>query len=241
MFSGIVMMSSHLSVSTIAVQRALNYVLLLPSGIEILFCGLKKRYIICNKMIQVNECKTYCHCLEVLYQILYASQDMTCMVIGFEQSRHQNRCTQNNGVAVFSEDSVMEDHVNYYGILTEIVELQFLGGRRIPLFRCKWVDIFNKTRGIKTDIYGHISVNFKCLLRTDEPFVLATQASQVFFVKDNLIKGWHLVVKMQPRDTYDVPSGQSDDEGDGPVDDDGDEEDVEEEQTTIPSCGKRKN
>jgi hypothetical protein len=27
-----------------------------------------------------------------------------------------------------------------------------------------------------------------------------------------MIKGWHLVVKMQPRDTYDVPSDVSDDE-----------------------------
>ncbi|WVZ75781.1 hypothetical protein U9M48_023812 [Paspalum notatum var. saurae] len=90
-----------------------------------------------------------------------------------------------------------------------------------PLFRCKWVDIFNKNRGIKTDIYGLVSVNFKCLLRTNEPFVLTTQASQVFSVKNNLIKCWDLVVKMEPGDTYDVPLGESDDEVVGPTDDDG--------------------
>ncbi|WVZ75535.1 hypothetical protein U9M48_023579 [Paspalum notatum var. saurae] len=151
------------------------------------------------------------------------------------ERRDRNRCTQNCGVIVFTEGSTDREHVNYYGILTEIIELQFLGGRCIPLFRCKWVDIFNKNRGIKTDIYGLVSVNFKCLLRTNEPFVLTTQASQVFFVKDNLIKGWDLVVKMQPRDTYDVPSVESDDEVVGPTDDDGDEEDIEE-QPTIPSC-----
>jgi hypothetical protein len=112
------------------------------------------------------------------------------------ESRDRNRCTQNSGVAVIPEGSEDGDNVEYYGMLTEILELQFLGGRRVPLFRCKWVDIFNKSRGIKTDVYGLISINFKCLLKTDEPFVLASQASQAFFVKDNLMKGWHLVVKV---------------------------------------------
>jgi hypothetical protein len=146
-------------------------------------------------------------------------QNTTCFagydINGFRfriEIRDRNRCTQNSGVAIFSEGNTTDDNAEYYGVLTEIIELQFLGGRRVPLFRCKWVDIFNKKRGIKKDTYGLVSVNFKCLLRTDESFVLASQAYQVFFVKDNMIKGWHLVVKMQPRDTYDVPSDVSDDE-----------------------------
>lgn len=157
------------------------------------------------------------------------------------ESLDRNRCTQNSGVAVISEENMDGDHVDYYGVLTEILELQFLGGRRVPLFRCKWVDIFNKTRGIKTNVYGLVSVNFKCLLRTDEPFVLASQASQVFYVKDNLIKGWHMVSKMHPRDTYDVPPGDSDNEGDEPEDNDGDdEEDMPEDASAILFRGKRK-
>ena len=61
------------------------------------------------------------------------------------ESLDRNRCTQNSGVAVISEENMDGDHADYYGVLTEILELQFLGGRRVPLFRCKWVDIFNKT------------------------------------------------------------------------------------------------
>ena len=157
------------------------------------------------------------------------------------ESLDRNRCTQNSGVAVISEENMDGDHVDYYGVLTEILELQFLGGRRVPLFRCKWVDIFNKTRGIKTNVYGLVSVNFKCLLRIDEPFVLASQASQVFYVKDNLIKGWHMDSKMHPRDTYDVPPGDSDNEGDEPEDNDGaDEEDMPEDASAILFRGKRK-
>ena len=123
-------------------------------------------------------------------------QNTTCFagydINGFRyriEIRDRNRCTQNSGVAVFSEGNTTDDNAEYYGVLTEIIELQFLGGRRVPLFRCKWVDIFNKKRGIKKDTYGLVSVNFKCLLRIDESFVSASQASQVFFVKDNMIKG----------------------------------------------------
>lgn len=156
------------------------------------------------------------------------------------ESRDRNRCTQNSGVAVIPEGSEDGDNVEYYGMLTEILELQFLGGRRVPLFRCKWVDIFNKSRGIKTDVYGLISINLKCLLKTDEPFVLASQASQAFFVKDNLMKGWHLVVKVQPRDTYDVPPGDSDNEDIESDDDAGYEEENIEDPSNTTSCGKRK-
>jgi hypothetical protein len=63
------------------------------------------------------------------------------------ESRDKNRCTQNSGVVVSAEGSTISENVEYYGILTEIIELQFLGGRRVPLFRCKWVDVFNKKEG----------------------------------------------------------------------------------------------
>ncbi|CAN1346887.1 hypothetical protein LINPERPRIM_LOCUS40909 [Linum perenne] len=32
--------------------------------------------------------------------------------------------------------------------------------------------------------------------------MLASQASQVFFVDDKKHKNWHVVVKVQPRDSY---------------------------------------
>ena len=59
------------------------------------------------------------------------------------ESRDKNRCTQNSGVVVSAEGSTISENAGYYGILTEIIELQFL----VPLFRCKWVDVFNKKEG----------------------------------------------------------------------------------------------
>ncbi|CAN0886069.1 hypothetical protein LINGRAHAP2_LOCUS15269, partial [Linum grandiflorum] len=71
-----------------------------------------------------------------------------------------------------------------HGVLKEIVELQFLGGRRVVLFRCDWCDVYDKEKGVKVDKYGFVSVNLQRLLKINESFVLASQASQVFFVDD---------------------------------------------------------
>ncbi|GMJ07994.1 hypothetical protein HRI_004468600 [Hibiscus trionum] len=43
---------------------------------------------------------------------------------------------------------------------------------------------------------------FKKHLRTQEPYILASQAEQVYYVKDS---NWQVVVKTKPRDLYDLP------------------------------------
>ena len=112
--------------------------------------------------------------------------------------------TQNCGVVVVGESDEENKTVDYYGELTEILELQFVGGRRVMLFRCVWFDVYDKERGVKVDEYGFVSVNWQRLLKVNEPFVLANQASQVFYVDDLSNKGWHIVQKVQPRDSFDV-------------------------------------
>ena len=92
--------------------------------------------------------------------------------------------------------------VPYYGVLTEVVELHYLGGNRVVLFKCDWWDVINTGRGIKRDEYGYIYVNFTRNLSTDEPFVLASQAKQIFYVKNANESNWHAVIEMQPRDLY---------------------------------------
>uniref|UniRef100_A0A453JK27 DUF4216 domain-containing protein n=2 Tax=Triticinae TaxID=1648030 RepID=A0A453JK27_AEGTS len=76
------------------------------------------------------------------------------------QSRDRHLCTQNSGVAVLSEQGDNGNAVEYYGILTEIVKLQYLGGRRVTLFRCNWIDVFDKEHGMKKDNkHGIVSLN----------------------------------------------------------------------------------
>lgn len=39
---------------------------------------------------------------------------------------------------------------------------------------------------------------------SDEPFILATQAQQVWYVQDPLETYWSVVMRMTPRDNFDV-------------------------------------
>ena len=71
----------------------------------------------------------------------------------------------------------------YYGRIEEICELDYGPYFKVPLFRCQWVRV---TRGGVTvdHQYGMTTVDLNNLGYRDEPFVLAKDVNQVFYVKD---------------------------------------------------------
>ncbi|XP_075087200.1 uncharacterized protein LOC107766991 [Nicotiana tabacum] len=89
------------------------------------------------------------------------------------------RKTQNNGVLVRGDDS---DFKEYYGVLEDIYEISYMGNRKVYLFRYHWWDVAHLGKGYKIDKYGFTSMNTRCGLNTNEPFVLASQSEQVFYV-----------------------------------------------------------
>ena len=99
--------------------------------------------------------------------------------------------------------------VTYYGVLTDIFELRYSNKFKHVLFKCDWVDI---NTGKKQDEFQFTLVNFNHLLYkhnrlSDEPFILASQAEQVWYVQDPTEENWHVVMKMTPRDLYDTYGG----------------------------------
>ncbi|KAK7373662.1 hypothetical protein VNO80_07077 [Phaseolus coccineus] len=60
-------------------------------------------------------------------------------------------------------------------------------------------------RGYKEDKYGFILINTKRKLKTNEPYALASQAQQVYYVKDTKDPNWLVVVKTKSQDWYDMP------------------------------------
>jgi len=76
------------------------------------------------------------------------------------------------------------------------------------LFKCDLVDNRVQNKWVKTDQFGITSVNFKHLFNigekiSDEPFILASQAVQVYYVPDLVDTEWTAVVQSKPRDVYD--------------------------------------
>jgi len=68
----------------------------------------------------------------------------------------------------------------FYGCIEEIWELDYGPNFKVPLFRCQWV----KLTGVTKDQYGMTIVDLNNLGYRDEPFVLAQEVFQVFYVKD---------------------------------------------------------
>ena len=113
------------------------------------------------------------------------------------------RKTQNSGVCV-----VTEGGATYYGVLIDIIKLNYSNKYRYVLFKSQWVNAISGRR-CKKDEFGFPLVNFSRLIHTsdqliDEPYVLAFQVSQVFYVGDVRHKDWVVVLKSKPREVFDV-------------------------------------
>ena len=68
----------------------------------------------------------------------------------------------------------------FYGYIEEIWELDYSPNFKVPLFRCQWVKLI----GVTKDQYGMAIVDFNNIGYRDEPFILAHDVAQVFYIED---------------------------------------------------------
>ncbi|XP_074336893.1 uncharacterized protein LOC141674065 [Apium graveolens] len=119
------------------------------------------------------------------------------------------RCTiQNSGVflsalttsfASSKDESPLVSEFNYYGRIEEILEIDYWGEISVVLFKCCWYQE-------ETYMYGLIRVNFSKLCQKSDPYVLASQVQQVYYLQDPVDKSYHNVIKKLPRDWSEVES-----------------------------------
>ncbi|KAL6579112.1 hypothetical protein OROMI_009328 [Orobanche minor] len=97
--------------------------------------------------------------------------------------------------------------MRYYGVIEEICELHY-SRFSLPVFKCQWVDSNN---GVEESSLGLILVNLNKTGHMEDPFILANQAKQVFYMTDPSDKRRLVVITPRPRHAIDVIDDFSDD------------------------------
>ncbi|XP_052107465.1 uncharacterized protein LOC127740505 [Arachis duranensis] len=133
-------------------------------------------------------------------------------------TRHRDarRKTQNSGVtlealtpsfATVKDKNPIEAKVTYYGRIVDMFELDYYGQFKVVLFKCEWYTVAKDNFGL-----SYVYFSKKCY--QEEPFVLASQVNQCFYVQDPYVSDKHYVMKTIPRDLFRI----SDDlESDSPI------------------------
>lgn len=144
-----------------------------------------------------------------------------CIVDGVRYhtvGREKFRNTQNSGI--LTEGDHEKEIIDFYGQLKSIVKLQYnsSGGfhRSVVLFRCDWFHVGGgKNPGLRDD--GHFkSINTARLWYKNDPFILTSQATKVFYVPDTAYGGsWRVVQKFQHRHLWSV--AETEEKGPGGV------------------------
>lgn len=109
------------------------------------------------------------------------------------------RAVQNSGVNVVAKimqlssakdkNPIVSD-MEFYGLIDEIWELDYYTFR-VLMFKCTWVENNN---GVKVDDLGFTIVNLTKVGYRSDPFILASQAKQVFYVEDPQNPIWSVVL-----------------------------------------------
>ncbi|KAL4585460.1 hypothetical protein LXL04_010081 [Taraxacum kok-saghyz] len=133
-----------------------------------------------------------------------------------------------------------EQHVNsdYFRLLNEVLEVEYQGMGRciVVLFKCTW---FDPIEGVKVlTKYNLVDIKYKSRLRNDDPFILASQVEQVYYVPYPSMKGlkdWWAVIKTKPRGIYELRQCVSEE------DDDEEDQFFQESETLIPYASSSAN
>ena len=91
--------------------------------------------------------------------------------------------------------------MTYFGVIQEIWELDY-GEFRVPTFKSNWV---NGNVGVHQDKMVFTLVDLQKVGYKDEPFIMAAQARQVFYVEDPSDLRWSIVLQGKTSGiTYDI-------------------------------------
>ena len=69
----------------------------------------------------------------------------------------------------------------FYGAILEVMEVVYIRGRKVLVFHCQWFRLMPNSNLI-FEQHNLTSINIKSSWYEDQPYILATQARQVFYL-----------------------------------------------------------
>ncbi|KAI9119962.1 hypothetical protein K1719_008931 [Acacia pycnantha] len=125
---------------------------------------------------------------------------MSTDILSTQKTKMTEVFVQNSGVMVEAESmhfSSSKDKnpvvasMAYYGVIEEIWEINY-SKFKVALLKCKWV---SNNAVVIDPKFGFVRVDLQRLGHRDEPFILASQAKQVFYVTDPANKRMSIVLQ----------------------------------------------
>ncbi|XP_022860290.1 uncharacterized protein LOC111380861 [Olea europaea var. sylvestris] len=89
--------------------------------------------------------------------------------------------------------------VLYYGVLCDIIVLNY-NAFHIPIFKCDWANIVNGIK--KEDGFTLVNLHEGHRQFENDAFILASQAKQVFYSRENETSNWYVVLQASPSDFH---------------------------------------
>ena len=117
---------------------------------------------------------------------------------------------QNSGVSIdvtticrssAKDTSQVVDVVAYYGVIKDIILLDY-HRFQLPIFKCDWA---NAGHGVKVEEgFTLVNLNQGQNQYEREPFILASQAKQVFYSRESDSSNWYVLLQAPPRGCYEL-------------------------------------
>lgn len=161
---------------------------------------------------------------DTLKWIAYGPRDSALSFTGYIinglrfHTKDVDRETQNSGViyeatsmcrASSKDNAQIADLVTYYGVLTDIILVDY-NMFHIPIFKCHWA---NKGNCVKLeDGFTLVNLNQSQVSFSKDPYILESQAKQVFYSREDDASNQYVVLKAPQRGSSELEAINEDDE-----------------------------
>ncbi|KAL2511574.1 Uncharacterized protein Adt_17174 [Abeliophyllum distichum] len=120
-------------------------------------------------------------------------------------TKDAEKSRQNSGILVEAtticrssakDNAHVEGKVVYYEVLRDVIVLDY-NMFHVPIFKCDWTNIVNGVK--REDGFTLVNLHEGHSQFQNDPFILASQAKQLFYSRENETSNWYVALQAPPR------------------------------------------